>query len=362
MSKQVMVDYQGVSIQVQAECDRAIHSLCNIDKMIERIHHTASRLESAEIKAYEEDLLNSKEKIKKQIEVFKVALDQYKEAKAYMADDMEQRYQEFAKFRGNVVAESHKLKNIVNELTGSKLAVVDQMIDEELLGRGNKAVENLFNQIHDVKSFDSTILSQINGIEDVSLRDLAYQELSKNEQSTFDSIMEAAQNKYDLLLGKATDKVISECKEELVSSGVDTAVLDNAKTVDEAVKIANDAIVDEMIRKETLKIIIKAIRARGFIVDTKNNMKFDKKRNIIKLVALKASGQVAEFEIQLNGKFMYHFDKYEGHACKKDITPFLEDLKNIYDINILHEEVTWENPDKIQMKKYQSTKKNKGTN
>ena len=132
--------------------------------------------------------------------------------------------------------------------------------------------------------------------------------------------------------------------------------------IDEANAIANEAITDETVRKETLKVIIKAIKDRGFIVDTKKNLKIDKERNIVKLVALKASGQMAEFEIQLNGKFMYHFDEYEGNACKKDIEPFLEDLKNIYDINILHEEVTWENPDKIQTQKYQYINKNKGTN
>ena len=141
-----------------------------------------------------------------------------------------------------------------------------------------------------------------------------------------------------------------------------TKELDKAKSIDEANAIANEAITDETIRKETLKVIIKAIKDRGFIVDTKKNLKIDKERNIVKLVALKASGQMAEFEIQLNGKFMYHFDEYEGHACKKDIEPFLEDLKNIYDINILHEEVTWENPDKIQTQKYQYINKNKGTN
>ena len=91
-------------------------------------------------------------------------------------------------------------------------------------------------------------------------------------------------------------------------------------------------------------------------------LKIDKEKNIVKLVALKASGQTAEFEIQINGKFMYHFEGYEGLACNKDITPFIEDLKNVYDINILHEEVEWSNPDKIQTQKYQYVNKNKGTN
>ena len=39
MSQQVTVDYQGVSIQVQAKCDTAVHSLCQIDKVLDRIHN-----------------------------------------------------------------------------------------------------------------------------------------------------------------------------------------------------------------------------------------------------------------------------------------------------------------------------------
>ena len=171
-----------------------------------------------------------------------------------------------------------------------------------------------------------------------------------------------AQTEYDILVGKKTRQVIEECKAELKANGVATEIVENAKTIDEANAATNAAITDEKVRKETLKVIINAIKERGFIVDTKKNLKIDKEKNIVKLVALKASGQMAEFEIQLNGKFMYHFDEYEGHACKKDIAPFLEDLKNIYDIDITHEEIIWENPDKIQTQKYQYVNKNKGTN
>ena len=182
---------------------------------------------------------------------------------------------------------------------------------------------------------------------------------SENSELSFEEILSKAQREYDLLINKKTESAIAEIKEALKNSGVSEEVLNEVKTIDEANKIANESITDEKIRKETLKVIIKAIKARGFIVDTKNNLKIDKERNVVKLVALKASGQMAEFEIQLNGKFMYHFDEYEGKECKKDIEPFLEDLKNIYDINILHEEVNWENPDKIQTQKYQYVDVNK---
>ena len=357
MSQQVTVDYEGLTIKIQAECDTAIHSLCRIDKTIDKIHETANKLESAKVVEYENFLLESKKIIQKKIEEFKTTLAQYQALKKFSTNNHDNRYDEFLRIRQQLERQSADLIGTVNELTGSKLAMIDQMIDEGLLDAGN----NLLVKSQGVLQFSQQIMDKINQIEDISLRELAYRELIKEENQglEFEEILSKAQEEYDVLLGKKTKQVIEEYKEELRNSGVDEKVLESVSTIDEAASVANDSITDEKIRKETLKIIIKAIKARGFIVDTKNNLKIDKKRNIVKLVALKASGQMAEFEIQLNGKFMYHFDEYEGQACRKDIEPFLEDLKNIYDINILHEEVQWENPDKIQKMHYQHVDTNK---
>lgn len=364
MSQQVTVDYQGISIQVQAQCDTAVHSLCNIDKTLNRIHETASKLESTKVKEYEEYLMKSKTAIKNKIEAFKATLEKYKDARAYSINNHQPQYAEFLKFTEKVQKESKELTDLVNELTGSKLAVIDQMIDEGLLNAGQESTQALFNKMNGVVSLPDSLIKQINEISDVSLRELAYRELVKSEGTIadFDLLIGKAQEEYDLLIGKKTAQVLEEYKQELKNQGLSTETISNVSSIDEANQVVNAAITDEKIRKETLKIIIKAIKDRGFIVDTKKNIKIDRDKNIVKLVALKASGQMAEFEIQLNGKFMYHFDEYEGHACKKDIAPFLEDLKNIYDIDITHEEVTWENPDKIQTQKYQYINKNKGTN
>ena len=353
MSHQVVIDYQGVSVEAQAKCDVAVASLCKIGKTLNRIHETASSLEISKVK----------EKIKTKIEAFKKSLDAYKQRSKKVDSDSKE-YNQYLQTKDDIIAKADELFNLTNQLTGSKLAVIDQMIDEGLLDAGNRLFENLEKKANGVLNLDEKMMDKINSIEDVSLRNLTYRELlnEENKGLSFEQLKAKAQEEYDILLGKKTATVIAETKEELKQQGIDTEVLNNAKTINEATSIANDAIVDEKIRKETLKVIIKSIKARGFIVDTKNNLKIDKKNNIVKLVALKASGQRAEFEIQLNGKFMYHFDQYEGQACKKDIEPFLEDLKNIYDIDIKHEEVIWENPDKVQTQKYQYVNKNKGTN
>lgn len=357
MSQQVTVDYEGLTIKIQAECDTAIHSLCKIDKTIDKIHQTANKLESAKVIEYENYLLDSKKIIQSLIEDFKASLEEYKAMRQFVTNNHDNRYEEFLRTKKQLENKSINLINKVNELTGSKLVMIDEMIDEGLLDAGN----NLVNAACGVLQVSEETLNRINQIDDISLRELTYRALlnESNKNLRYEELLAKAQEEYDILLGKKTKAIIEEYKEELRSNGVDETVLQSAKTIGEAVTISNESITDEKIRKETLKVIIKAIKARGFIVDLKNNLKIDKERNVVKLAAMKASGQLAEFEVQLNGKFMYHFDEYEGHACKKDIAPFLEDLKNIYDINILHEEIKWENPDKIQKMHYQHVDTNK---
>ncbi len=372
MSHKVTIDFEGITIQIQSQCETAAHSLCKIDKVLERIHKTADKLETQKVKEYEAYLLQLKETIQKLIDKYVASLTKYKELKTqtfdadtrYGGNQSKELAKQYAELTGNIKKQGEELVRTVNELTGSKLAVIDQMIDEGLLSAGKAATESMLNKMNGVLNFSEDMLSKVNSIEDISLRELAYRELLKEHNSgkNYDEILAGAQAAYDELLGKKTEQVIEEYKEDLKSSGVSTDVLSGAKTIEDAAKITNEAITDEKVRKETLKSIIKAIKERGFIVDTKKNLKIDKERNVVKLVALKASGQTAEFEIQLNGKFMYHFEGYEGQACNKDITPFIEDLKNVYDIHILHEEVQWSNPDKIATQKYQYVNKNKGTN
>lgn len=372
MSHKVTVDFEGLTITIQSQCETAAHSLCKIDKVLDRIHETASKLETSKVKEYEAYLLKSKDRIQKLINEFTASLEEYKALKqrsfdmdvSYGGPESKALAEKYNMLNTTLRQHGENLVRTVNELTGSKLEVIDQMINEGLLNAGQESAQSLLNKMNGVLSISQDVVEKINQIEDVSLRELTYREMlnESNAGLGFEELISKAQEEYDILVGKKTKQAIEECKAELRANGVSPEVIEKAKTIDEATAATNAAITDEKVRKETLKVIIKAIKERGFIVDTKKNLKIDKEKNIVKLVALKASGQTAEFEIQLNGKFMYHFDGYEGLACNKDITPFIEDLKNIYDINILHEEIEWSNPDKIQTQKYQYFNKNKGTN
>lgn len=375
MSHQVTVDFEGLSTQIQIQCETAAHSLCKIDKTLDYVRKNASRIHTAKLKEYEEYLLSSKDTIQKQIDLFTAKLEEYKALKVKKID-ADIRYASGAEnvsmvnkwnmLNTTLKAEGTKLAGMVADLTGSKLAVIEQLVNEGLLEGVANANQDILNKVNGVISINQELLSKINSISDVSLRELAYQQMIKGNTDYY-TIIKNAQQEYDRILCRSS--IVEDIKEEMKTSGVSQEEIEKiiskpitAQTINEMTANANAAIADEKIRKETLKIIIKSIKDRGFVVDTKKNLKIDRQRNIVKLVAVKPDGKTAEFEISLNGKFMYRFEGYEGQACNKDINPFIEDLKNIYDINILHEEVQWSNPDKIQTQKYQYMNTNKGKN
>lgn len=142
MSHQVVIDYQGVSVEAQAKCDVAVASLCKIGKTLNRIHETASSLETSKVKEYEAYLLEAKEKIKTKIEAFKKSLDAYKQRSKKVDSDSKE-YNQYLQTKDDIIAKADELLNLTNQLTGSKLAVIDQMIDEGLLDAGNRLFENL---------------------------------------------------------------------------------------------------------------------------------------------------------------------------------------------------------------------------
>ena len=61
----------------------------------------------------------------------------------------------------------------------------------------------------------------------------------------------------------------------------------------------------------------------------------------------------------LDGKFVYKFDGYEGQACQDDIQPFMNDLEEIYGIKVIKQTEIWSNPDKNSTMKYQTINYNK---
>ena len=187
-------------------------------------------------------------------------------------------------------------------------------------------------------------------IKDVLLRELVYRELLKpaSMYTKFENIVGKAERRISKLLVKGIEETKKECKRMEEENNIDAEFTNEYYTgegiVEDMYVETIRRIIEERTRNATIKAIVKAIRETGFVIDSKNSIKIDRRRNVVKMLAKKPSGQLAEFEVQLDGKFMYHFEGYEGGTCSNDIEPFLQVLEDIYGIHIVKEKVHYDEP------------------
>ena len=208
MSHQVTVDFEGVSTKIQIQCDQAAHALCKIDKVLENVKANANKIESSKLREYEEYLLQSKEIIQNKIDSFLLKLESYKALKTQRVD-MDLNYarstsnisiaSKWKELNGAITNEALELEKIVLDLTGAKLSVIDQLVNEGLISFIEESQKKILNEINGVKNYDESLVEQINKIDNISLRDLAFQQLSKGI-TNYDEIINNSQIEYNRLL------------------------------------------------------------------------------------------------------------------------------------------------------------------
>lgn len=104
------------------------------------------------------------------------------------------------------------------------------------------------------------------------------------------------------------------------------------------------AAVDESCRREAVRAVVLSLRGSGFVVDAPY-LQDDAVGGDVVVRASKPAGQRAEFRVTALGDLSWHFDRYRGAACKRDIAQVLPQLQDIYGIKLSSERVHWQNPD-----------------
>jgi hypothetical protein len=325
-----------------------------MDAILERIKEAASELLTERVKGYEVYLLRERAKLQSEINQI------IEKSKTQNRDR-------------NIANVANNLNNIVNDLMSNRLMMIESVIDEELIKTVSQIKQEQRERREGVIHISQEQIDELATIEDFALREEVYKLLIENSKSNFNNLFDQAKlnikKRNNEILEHKKEQLVADIKKDLHSAGVEESIVkevvsNEIKSIADLQSMkekASQEIIGEKVRKETLKIISKTIKNRGFIVD-KKNIKIDREKNEVKLIAQKASGERAEFRIYLDGKFIYKFDGYEGQACQEDLQPFMNDLADIYDVKVLKQTEIWSNPDKISTMKYQTIDKNKGTN
>ena len=366
MSRQVQIDYQQIGIQCQCTCEVAEARLKEFEDLLLKLQETSGSIIDERALELKKMIEQEKNNLINQINDVRMKAQKDAELGIVTLDDQDNRYMH----RNDAVLAAQNLQRTADIMASEKLIEFRSLLTV-LLGESiSENYRKMRERGRGVITLDSETQSVLDGIADSTLRQFTYIAYLRDNTLAKEKLIEAGKalmdkslnETYESRLAEEEAKIRAELEEARVERQIVGKVMGATGSAKEKLvairQAATQEIVGEKIRQKTLKVIIEAIKKRGFIVD-KKNIKIQRDTNEVVAVGLKASGETAKFRVFTDGKFIYDFHGYEGQACLKDIDPFMHDLEDVYGIKVVSRTEIWSNPDKISTMKYQAVNTNK---
>lgn len=370
MSQQVQIDYQQIAVQCHSVCEVAQKRLQELNELLVKLSDSSSRIITQQAQALVAAIQQERNLLDRKINDVLSKADAEAKQGTVKTNNHDARYEH----RNDAIHAAEDLQQTIDELATKRLIEFESLLQTLLSESISEHQRKLREQNSGVVTVDSRTQSLLDGITDEVLRQFTYLAYLGDNTLVGDNLLQAGKSLMEQTVNKTYEeryeqeraKIRAELEASRVApETVEKVLEDRQGTAQEKLaeirQNATTEIVGEKVRQKSLKIIMDAIAKRGFVVD-KKNIKIKRDTNEVVLVALKASGEKAEFRIFLDGKFIYDFRGYEGQACQNDIQPFMDDLEEVYGIKVTKQTEIWSNPDKISTMKYQTfnTNKNKG--
>ena len=358
LSHAVQINYEQIAVQCHSICEVAENQVAELDRMLTDLEGSSSRLLNDQTEALRKQIEKEKNELLKQIKAVLERADE--DAKKGIVTGDSDRLN-VGQTRA-VITTAEQLRTRVNELATGRLAemraLLDSLLSESLAA--NQA--RMIDRANGVVRLDEATKAFLDTIDNEILRQFVYIAFVRDSSLSGAPLLEAGKALMNETVESRYEKEAELIRAELAAAKVPTETVEKivgtGKPLTEIREAATTEIVGEKVRQKSMKLIMKAIAERGFIVD-KKNIKINRETNEVTMVALKASGERATFKIFLDGKFIYDFRGYEGQACQKDIEPFMTALEKVYGIHVTERQEIWSNPDKISTMKYQAMNTNK---
>lgn len=381
MSHIVSVDFQHIFIECTEVCESIVARIAELQKLFVEFEQASKgaidEQDQSLVRSFEREVMEWLCQVHSIREAIQIHSDQGRWIGDSDSTIFRNRYQQ--------IDLAYALRREVNRRVATSIpairALISQMYDARIKrlmtmnkkeGQHSRAqqTENVELSCEQSRAPQSMIGRLLASIDDATQREFTYMAYVLNPHIEKAELLQAGKRMYDTAMENERQKLLDEelRKQKLAMESIKMPQEDidkalaiqgtTAQKIEQLYGQTSEAIVKEKMRKESLKIILKAIKSQGFVVPL-NDIVRQGEQVVVR--AHKIGGQVAKFTINLDGKFIYDFQGYEGQACQNDIEPFLKDLEEIYGAHLINRQEIWKNPDKIQNKKMQvaNTKKDK---
>mgnify|MGYP000861684036 CR=1 FL=1 len=129
---------------------------------------------------------------------------------------------------------------------------------------------------------------------------------------------------------------------ELAEAGRLAEARDALAAAASATSSARGAIVDEQVRREVVRGLLRSLQEMGFVAV---GPRLDD--GVVTLEGRLVSGRRAVFEVRLDGELHFDLDGYEGRACADDLTRVETILRDRFGVKLGPAQIVWKNPDRL---------------
>lgn len=120
------------------------------------------------------------------------------------------------------------------------------------------------------------------------------------------------------------------------------SALQLAQSTRDACAAASNSALDERVRREVVKGLLKTLKEMGFVTV---GPQLD--AGTVILEGRLASGRKARFEVNLDGTMEFDLDGYEGRSCADDMEKVETTLRDRFGVKLGPPQIVWKNPDRI---------------
>jgi hypothetical protein len=99
---------------------------------------------------------------------------------------------------------------------------------------------------------------------------------------------------------------------------------------------------EERVRKEVVKGLIKTLKELGFIT-----VGPQLSEDVVYLEGRLPSGRRAHFEVRIDGQLNFDLDGYEGRSCAEDLEKVETAMRDRFGVTMGPPQVIWKNPDRL---------------
>ena len=191
MSVTVEVNYEQIGIQCESVCEVAEQQLAEMDKMLDELVSTSTRLMNVQTEELQKSILAEKDKLIEQIRLVREKAATEAKQGTIHVNNHEARYNEIMAHKDDAIKAANNLQQQSNMLASQKFVEFRALIDTILSDKIASYEQKMRDRANGIVRLDMNVKALLDSIADATLRQFTYLAYLQNPDLFGDDLIAA---------------------------------------------------------------------------------------------------------------------------------------------------------------------------